>query len=269
MTETSPQHASEGNAPAEAGCTDGCCAAALAHAVSAKSATASVAPGAARQAVLTRRIRLLVAATISYNVIEAIVTISAGALASSTALIGFGLDSVIEVASAAAVAWQFSAREVAARQARERTALRIIAVSFFVLAAYVTAEAIRSLAGGASAEESTVVIVLAAASVMIMPGLSLAQRFTGRALGSVSAVADSKQTLLCTYLSGVLLVGLLLNATFGWSWADPVVALVIAAVAVKEGREAWRGDSCCAPTAALVEDTTDHDECCDHEEEQR
>ncbi|PRW63041.1 cation transporter [Actinopolyspora mortivallis] len=236
-------------------CSDGCCA---------PPPSTRSAPDAARRAVLSRRIRLLVTATISYNVIEAVVAITAGALASSTALIGFGLDSTVEVASAAAVAWQFSARQAAVRQARERRALRIIAVSFFVLAGYVTVEAVRSLAGGAGAESSPVGIVLAALSLMIMPGLSLAQRFAGRRLGSASAVADSKQTLLCTYLSGVLLVGLLLNAAFGWSWADPAVALVIAAVAVREGLQAWRGDGCCAPT--LTPDGAGRaDDCCEGE----
>jgi len=192
--------------------------------------------------VLSRRVRLLVAATITYNVIEAVIAITAGTVASSTALIGFGLDSVIEVASAAAVAWQFSGADP---QARERTALKVIAVSFFALAAYVTVESVRALVGADPAEHSTVGIALAAVSLLVMPFLSHAQRRAGRELGSASAVADSKQTLLCTYLSGVLLIGLLLNSLFGWSWADPVVALVIAAVAVREGREAWRGEHCC------------------------
>ena len=195
-----------------------------------------------RRAVLSRRVRLLVAATISYNIIEAIVAISAGAVASSTALIGFGLDSVIEVASAAAVAWQFSGKDP---EARERAALKIIAVSFFALAAYITVESIRSLLGANNAKQSIAGIVLAAVSLLVMPLLSYAQRRAGRELGSASAVADSKQTLLCTYLSGVLLVGLLLNSLLGWSWADPVVGLVIAAFAVREGREAWRGEHCC------------------------
>jgi divalent metal cation (Fe/Co/Zn/Cd) transporter len=187
-------------------------------------------------------VRLLVAATITYNIVEAIVAISAGTVASSTALIGFGLDSVIEVASAAAVAWQFAGKDP---EARERTALKIIALSFFALAAYITVESIRSMLGADAAEHSPVGIVLAAVSLLVMPLLSYAQRRAGRELGSASAVADSKQTLLCTYLSGVLLVGLLLNSLFGWSWADPIVALVIAAVAVKEGRQAWRGEHCC------------------------
>jgi divalent metal cation (Fe/Co/Zn/Cd) transporter len=214
------------------GCADGCC--------------APTAPAddlaAGRRAVLSRRVRLLVAATITYNIVEAVVAISAGTVAGSTALIGFGLDSVIEVASAAAVAWQFAGHDP---QARERTALKVIAVSFFALAAYVTVESVRSILGAEPAEHSGVGIVLAAVSLLVMPFLSHAQRRAGRELGSASAVADSKQTLLCTYLSGVLLVGLLLNTLLGWWWADPIVALAIAAVAVREGREAWRGEHCC------------------------
>lgn len=206
-----------------------------------------------RRDVLARRIRLLVAATIAYNVIEAVVAITAGALASSTALMAFGLDSVIEVSSAAAVAWQFSARDHAVREAREKTALRIIAVSFFALAAYVTLDATRALTGAGEAERSVAGIVIAALSLAVMPFLSAAQRKAGRELGSASAVADSRQTLLCTYLSAVLLLGLALNATLGWSWADPVAALVIAVVAVKEGRDAWNGKGCCAvPSAAAA-----------------
>ncbi len=192
---------------------------------------------------LHRRVRLLVATTISYNVIEAVIAISAGAIAKSTALIGFGLDSVIEVSSAAIVAWQFSGPDP---KAREHTALRVIAFSFFALAAYVSIESLRALVGSADADPSSVGIVLAAISLAVMPFLSHAQRKAGRALGSASAVADSKQTLLCTYLSGVLLVGLVANSAFGWSWADPIAGLVIAAVALKEGRQAWRGDACCA-----------------------
>ncbi|MFE1405351.1 cation transporter [Streptomyces sp. NPDC058770] len=210
----------------------------------------SLGPSPTRRDALTRRIRLLVAATITYNVIEAIVAITAGAIASSTALVGFGLASVIEVSSAAAVAWQFSAREHAVREAREKTALRIIAVSFFALATYVAIDAVRVLTGTGEADRSIPGIAIAALSLAIMPFLSAAQREAGRELGSASAVADSKQTLLCTYLSAVLLVGLVLNAALGWSWADPIAPLVIATVAVKEGRDALQGKGCCAPTAA-------------------
>ncbi|MEV0972237.1 cation transporter [Microtetraspora glauca] len=222
----------------------------------------SLGPSPARRDALARRIRLLVAVTIGYNVIEAVIAMAAGTVASSAALVGFGLDSVIEVSSAAAVAWQFSASTHAVREARERTALRIIAFSFFALAAYVSVEAVRALAGTGEAERSLPGIVLAALSLLVMPFLSAAQRRAGRELGSASAVADSKQTLLCTYLSAVLLVGLVLNATLGWSWADPVAALVIAAVAVKEGRDAWRGDACCtAPTTAADATTSGCREC--------
>jgi divalent metal cation (Fe/Co/Zn/Cd) transporter len=203
-------------------------------------------PTGQRRRLLGRRIRYLVAATIAYNVIEAVIALTEGARVSSTALIGFGLDSVIEVSSAAAVAWQFAARDP---ESRERVALRVIAFSFFGLAAYVTVDAVRSLLGIADARHSTIGIALAAASLAIMPILSWAQRRAGRELGSLSAVADSKQTLLCTYLSAVVLVGLLLNSLLGWSWADPIAALVIAVIAVREGINAWRGDSCCATTA--------------------
>lgn len=215
---------------------------ALAREVSQARSTASTSlgPSPARRGRLTRRIRLLVAATLTYNVIEAVVALAAGAAASSTALIAFGLDSVIEVSSAAAVSWQFSAREHAMREARERTTLRIIAISFFVLAACVTVDAVRALAGAGEADRSLTGIVIAVLSLAVMPFLSAAQRRAGQELGSASAVADSKQTLLCTYLSGVLLVGLVVNATLGWPWADPVAALVIAAVAVKEGRDTLR-----------------------------
>ncbi|MFD3582847.1 cation transporter [Streptomyces sp. NPDC058683] len=215
--------------------------------------TLSLGPNATRRTQLTRRIRLLVTVTITYNVIEAVVALTAGTLASSTALIGFGLDSLIEVSSAAAVAWQFSAADHAVREAREKTALRIIALSFFALAAYVTVDSVRALTGTGEARHSTPGIVLAALSLAVMPFLSAAQRRAGRELGSASAVADSKQTLLCTYLSAVLLAGLLANSLLGWSWADPVAALTIAVVAVKEGRETWRGDTCCAvPIAGLA-----------------
>jgi len=196
-----------------------------------------------RRGQLARRIRWLVAATISYNVIEAVVALSEGARVSSAALVGFGLDSVIEVSSAAAIAWQFAGADP---EAREKTALRVIAFSFFALAAYVAVDAIRALLGFGDARHSTIGIVLAAVSLVVMPVLSLAQRRAGRELGSRSAVADSKQTLLCTYLSAVLLIGLLVNSLLGWSWADPIAALVIAGVAVKEGVDAWRGDACCA-----------------------
>lgn len=198
----------------------------------------------ARRAVLSRRIQLFVVATICYNIVEAVVAITAGTISSSTALIGFGLDSVIEVSSAAAVAWQFAGKDP---EARERAALRVIACSFIALTAYVSIDAVSALISHHEARHSTVGLMLAALSLVIMPTLSYGQRRAGRELRSRSAVADSKQTLLCTYLSAVLLVGLMLNSWFGWYWADQIAALVIAVVALKEGRDAWKGDSCCTP----------------------
>ncbi|MGW0358117.1 cation transporter [Nocardia nova] len=224
--------------------------------------TVAAGPSSQRRAVLARRIRWFVAATISYNVIEAIIALTEGSRASSTALIGFGLDSVIEVSSAAAVAWQFAGPNP---EAREKIALRIIAFSFFALALYVTVDSIRGLLGIGEARHSPIGIGLAAVSLVIMPILSAAQRRAGRELGSASAVADSEQTLLCTYLSAVLLVGLLLNALFGWSWADPIAALVIALIAAKEGVNAWRGDTCCPTPATLGPHQTDDHTCdCEH-----
>ena len=211
----------------------------------------------ARTLVLRRRIRWVVAITITYNVVEAIIALAAGTVASSTALIAFGLDSIVEVLSAAAVAWQFSAQDP---ESREKVALRVIAFSFFALAAYVVVDTALSLFGGMDAEPSPVGIVLAAVSLVIMPGLSWFERRTGRELGSATAIADSKQTLLCAYLSAALLLGLLLNSLLGWAWADSVAALVIAGWAVKEGIEAWRGDACVVPVAALTgEQEVEHD----------
>jgi Co/Zn/Cd efflux system component len=216
-------------------------------------------PNPVRRAVLSRRIRLLAAATITYNVIEATVALWAGNAAGSSALIGFGLDSVIEVASAVALSWQFSAKDP---ERREHLTLRLIAVSFFALAAFVTVDSIRSLTGGGEAQHSTPGIVIAALSLAIMPVLSWLQRRAGRELGSRTAVADSKQTLLCTYLSAVLLVGLVLNSALGWWWADAGAALVIAAIAVREGINAWKGDVCCTVPPTAPDNDADADDGC-------
>jgi divalent metal cation (Fe/Co/Zn/Cd) transporter len=202
-----------------------------------------------RRKVLQRRIRLVVAITITYNVLEAIIALAAGSVASSAALIGFGLDSIVEVLSAAAVAWQFAAPDP---EKREKTALRVIAFSFFGLAAYVSVDAALSLFGLREAEHSPVGIVLAAVSLAVMPFLSWFERRTGRELGSASAIADSKQTLICSYLSAALLAGLLLNTLLGWAWADSIAALVIAGFAIREGREAWKGDACTVPVSVLT-----------------
>lgn len=216
-------------------------------------------PNPERRAVLNRRIRLFAAATITYNIVEAVTALWAGGVADSSALIGFGLDSVIEVTSAAALSWQFSAKDP---ERREHLTLRIIAFSFFALAAFVAVDAIRSLTGAGEAQHSTPGIVIAALSLAIMPVLSWAQRRAGRELGSRTAVADSKQTLLCTYLSAVLLVGLVLNSTLGWWWADAGAALVIAGIAIREGINAWQGEACCALPHTAHSYCEKDDDCC-------
>ena len=217
--------------------------------------TATQAPAPERRQQLQRRIRLIVGATIAYNMVEAVVAITAGSIASSAALIGFGLDSVIEVLSAAAVAWQFTRRDP---ERWEKGTLRVIAAAFFALAAYVTVSSVFALASQEQVRHSTLGIVITALSVVIMPFLSFAERRTGRELGSATAVADSKQTLICTYLSAAVLVGLVLNSLLGWWWADAIAGLVIAGFAVREGIEAWRGDTCATSVGMLLDD--DHDD---------
>ncbi len=189
---------------------------------------------------LSRRARQLAWATIAWNVIEAVVAITAGAAASSIALVGFGLDSTVEVLSAVVILWQLHGLA----EDRERRALRLIAVSFFALAVYVAVQAIVDLSSRAQPESAPVGIGLAIASLVVMPILAGAKRRTGRAMGSSTVVADSNQTKLCAYLSAILLGGLLLNASVGWWWADPLAALAIAVLAINEGREAWRGETC-------------------------
>jgi divalent metal cation (Fe/Co/Zn/Cd) transporter len=189
-----------------------------------------------------RRTALVLAwATIAWNSIEAIVAIASGAEAGSIALVGFGLNSIVEVGSALVVVWQFSGADIE----REQRALKLIAGSFFVFAAYVAGQAVWDLMARSQPEESVPGIALAACSLAVMPVLAIAKRRLGRRMSSRTVVADGGQTMLCSYLSAILLVGLVANATLGWWWADPVAALVIAGLAVSEGREAWRGEVCC------------------------
>ncbi|GAA2229891.1 cation transporter [Herbiconiux moechotypicola] len=192
-----------------------------------------------RRARLHRRVRFIVFFTITWNVIEAIIALSAGAVASSAALIGFGLDSVIEVASAAAIAWQFTRKDP---ERWEKATVRVIGIAFFALAAYVTVDAILALTGLREPEHSPVGIGIAVASLIVMPALAWFEFRTGRELGSRSVRADAKQLLLCIYLSGTVLIGLVLNSLFGWAWADSIAALVVAVLAIREGIEAWHGD---------------------------
>jgi divalent metal cation (Fe/Co/Zn/Cd) transporter len=190
---------------------------------------------------LQRRARHLAWATIAWNVVEAIVAIGAGVAAGSIALVGFGLDSTVEVLSSTAIVWQLTGTQGAAR---ERRTVRLVALSFFALAAYVATQALIDLAVGNQPDASPVGIALAVASLMVMPALAIAKRRTGHQMHSVSVIADSNQTKICAYLSTILLAGLAVNATVGWWWADPLAALALSALAVREGRQAWRGDLC-------------------------
>ncbi|MDP5184583.1 cation transporter [Blastococcus sp. BMG 814] len=227
-------------------------------------ATTAAAPTPAERTRLGRRAQLLAGTAVAYNVVEAVIAITAGVVAGSVALVGFGLDSVVEVSSGLIILWQFRHH---LPETRERQALRLMAVSFFALAGYVTFESVRALVAGGDPDASPVGIALAAISLVVMPFLSWAQRRTGRALGSGAVVADSTQTLLCTYLSAAVLTGLVLNAWLGWSWADPVAGLVIAVVALREGVEAWRGEGCCAPVRPGPEAAVDT--CCGGQEPPR
>jgi divalent metal cation (Fe/Co/Zn/Cd) transporter len=211
-----------------------------------------------RTAGLRRRAVWLAWFTVAWNAVEAVVAITAGTAADSSALVGFGLDSTIEVSSALVVLWHLGTHRP---EDRERTALRLIAVSFYALAAWVTANALADLSRHHEPDTSSTGIALAAASLVVMPALAIAKQRTGRAMGTSTVVADSAQTWLCTSLSAVLLAGLAANAALDWWWADPVAGLVIAAVATREGLSAWRGDACCdspLPAAPCVADS-----CCD------
>ncbi len=223
----------------------------------------AMAPSPIRVATLNRRVRLLVGGVLVYNTLEAAIALTAGVIAGSTALVGFGLDSIVEVTSALAISWQYAHHTPAER---EHHALRIVAWSFFALAAYVTVDAITTLAGGQEPDHSPIGLTLTAVSLVLMPIMSYWERRTGHELGSASVIADSKQTLLCTYLSAIVLGGLVLNSTLGWAWADPIAGLGIAVLAAKEGRNALRGDVCCTPPSALVASQASAEpcgDCCD------
>jgi divalent metal cation (Fe/Co/Zn/Cd) transporter len=193
---------------------------------------------------LVRRARLLAWGGIAWHFVEFGVAVGAGIAASSIALIGFGFDSLIESVAGFILLWRFAGGRIESERA-ERRAQQLIAVSFFVLAAYVGAEALRTLIGSHHPETSWLGIGLAALTAPTMPLLAAAKRRVGNALESSATVSESVQNLVCAYLSLALLVGLGANALVGWWWADPAAALVIAAVAVREGRESWRGQGCC------------------------
>jgi divalent metal cation (Fe/Co/Zn/Cd) transporter len=207
-------------------------------------AQATVATGSAEYLRLARQAKLLSWASLGYMAVEGLVAIAAGIVAGSIALIGFGIDSAIEGFASVVIVWRFTGWRTLSHRAEER-AQKLVAVQFFILAPYVTVEAIRTLVNGSHPEESVVGIVLAASSLVVMPWLGRAKQRIGSRIGSSATASEGKQNMLCAYLAAALLVGLLGNALFGAWWLDPAVALFIAVVAVQEGREAWRGDACC------------------------
>jgi divalent metal cation (Fe/Co/Zn/Cd) transporter len=194
-----------------------------------------------------RQARLLAWFTIIWNTIEGLVGIGSGIAAGSIALIGFGVDSYVEVLSGAVVLWRVSKERHGQElsEAAEHRALRIIATTFFALAVGVTIESVRKLATGEHPSASAVGVALTVVSLIVMPLLARAKRKVGRQLGSRALQADATETVLCVWLSAIVLSGLVLNAAFGWWWADPLAALGIVYVAATEGREAWKGDTCC------------------------
>jgi divalent metal cation (Fe/Co/Zn/Cd) transporter len=176
--------------------------------------------------------------------VEAVVAVGAGVMAGSVALIGFGADSVVESAAGVVLLWRFGG-ERQFSEAAERRAYRLIGVSFYVIAVYVAFEAVRQLIGGGHPEVSWIGIGLAAVTLATMPPLAMAKTRVAGQLGSAATRAEGRQNMLCAYLSAALLLGLGANALFGWWWADPATALLIAAVAIREGRDAWAGEACC------------------------
>jgi divalent metal cation (Fe/Co/Zn/Cd) transporter len=191
-----------------------------------------------------RRARLLAWASLAWMTLEGVLGVLAGALAGSVALVGWGLGSAIEGLAAVIVIWRFTGSRTVS-ESSERTAQRAVAVSFFLLAPYIAVEAIRSLARGDRPATSMLGIVLTASSVLLMPALGLAKRRLGARLGSRATAGEGTQNLLCAAQGAAVLLGLVANALIGAWWLDGAVALALAAVAIKEGRESWRGEGCC------------------------
>ncbi len=205
--------------------------------------TVPLASAPAERARLVRRARLLAWGGNAWHVVEFAIAVGAGIAASSIALVGFGFDSLIEAVAGFVILWRFAASRAHSERA-ERRAQQLIAASYFALAAYVAVESLRTLLGGDHPATSWVGIALAALTAPTMPLLARAKQRVGRQLGSSATVSEGSQNMICAYLSIALLVGLGANALFGWWWADPTAALVIAGVAAREGVESWRGEHC-------------------------
>ena len=217
-----------------------------------------------RYQTLAGRVRLLSWLSLAWMTIEGAVAIGAGIVAGSIALVGFGLDSAIEGFASVIIIWRFTGQRVFSHAAEER-AQRLVAVQFFLLAPYVAIESVRVLIRGEHAQASWVGVALAVASVILMPALAVAKQRLADQLGSAATAGEGRQNMLCAYLAGALLLGLLGNALFGAWWLDPAVGLLIAAVAVREGAEAWRGEGCCVSSpldGARFADESCHDDCC-------
>ena len=208
-----------------------------------------------------RRARLLSWVSLVWMSLEGGIAIVAGILAGSIALIGFGMDSAIEGVASAVIIWRFTGARLLSEAAEER-AQKLVAVQFFLLAPYVAFEAVRHLAAAERPEVSVLGMVLTASSLVGMPLLGVAKQRVARQLGSQATHGEGAQNLLCAYLAGAVFLGLAGNAVFGWWWLDPIAALVIAAVAVREGIETWRGEGCCA-SPELHPAASCHDDCCD------
>jgi divalent metal cation (Fe/Co/Zn/Cd) transporter len=213
---------------------------------------------------LARRVRLLSWFSLAWMTLEGGIAILAGVLAGSIALIGFGIDSAIEGFASAIIVWRFTGARTFS-EAAETRAQKLVAIQFFVLAPYVGFESVKALIAGEHPETSVLGIALSASSVVVMPYLGIAKQRLADRLGSAATKGEGRQNMLCAYLAGALLVGLLGNALFGAWWLDPAVGLLIATVAVKEGLEAWRGEGCaCVAAPALVAHPRSRgDDCCD------
>jgi divalent metal cation (Fe/Co/Zn/Cd) transporter len=214
---------------------------------------------------LARKVKRLSWLSLGAMTLEGVVAITAGIVASSIALVGFGLDSAVEGFASTIIIWRFSGSRVFSQSAEHR-AQRLVAIQFFILAPYVGIESVRTLADGPHADVSPVGIALSIFSLITMPMLGIAKQRIADEIGSAATKGEGRQNMLCAYLAGALLIGLVGNAAFGAWWLDPIVGLLIAGVAVKEGLEAWRGDGCCvgSPLDGFErEGAVCHDDCCD------